>query len=309
MLAGCTAAQTCRRDAPPAAGSEFKKVSQGGPSFTCPAGLIAARRGGSDPDRYRAPSPEERAALTRLVASLVSGDSRISAPARTDAAALGFRIEPVPEMAGVVLLSERGDQRRGGGAYLFRPGAPSRVVVQAPHTLFDEGTLPLGCELFDRATALAFFIDTAHRYKAADIDDAGNHPADVAHSPETLFQAATEGLLRAAPGVTVVQIHGFGPRESGAAVVLSSGIARSGDELEKRAQELLAAVVSGRVARFPDDTSELGATTNVQGGLVRASGGRFLHVEIAADVRQRLLADTDLRASFLDALVRSFAAP
>jgi hypothetical protein len=247
--------------------------------------------------------------MAALVAKLVAQGSAGRAAAASDAAALGYRIEDVPELHGVVLLRELESKRRGGGAYLVRLGAPSRVIVQAAHTLFDEGTLPLGCELFERAGALALCIETAHRYKAAEMDEAGNYPADVAHARDSLFQAVTEGLLRAAANATVVQLHGFGPRESQAAVVLSSGVSQREAALPTRAQRLLTGVVHTGVERFPDETSELGGTTNVQGELVRAAGGSFLHVELAAPLRKALLADADLRARFLAALARSAAAP
>jgi hypothetical protein len=56
------------------------------------------------------------------------------------------------------------------------------------------------------------------------------------------------------------------------------------------------------VKKYPEDSGELGATTNVQGQIVRASGGRFLHVEIEASLRRGLLTDARLRASMLDAI-------
>jgi hypothetical protein len=65
----------------------------------------------------------------------------------------------------------------------------------------------------------------------------------------------------------------------------------------------------GKVERFPDESSELGATTNVQGALVRKSGGRFLHVEMSSDLRKKLLADGELRARYLEALARSLSEP
>ena len=45
-----------------------------------------------------------------------------------------------------------------------------------------------------------------------------------------------------------------------------------------------------------------GATTNVQGAIVREAGGQFLHVELAAPLRRALLDDATLRASFLATL-------
>jgi hypothetical protein len=274
---------------------------------TCPAGLLAARRGGSAPDRYSIPSDSERTEFSALIASLLGPLERASAEAK--ARTLGYRLEDVPEVPGALLLRELPTRRRGGGAYLVRPGAASRLVVQAPHTFFDEGTLPLACELFQRAGAAALFIDTAHRYKAAEPDERGDHPADVAHARDSLFQAATVGAINRVVGLTVVQIHGFAPRESGAAIVLSTGASELLAPLTTRARTELSPLVSGPVLRFPDECQELGATTNAQGAVVRAAGGRFLHVEMSARLRQTLLDDAALRARYLEALARSLELP
>lgn len=275
----------------------------------CPSALIAARRGGSDADRYRAPSEAQGVAMADLVARLAKDGQPGRANAAAAALAVGFRIDDVPEMPGVVVLRELPDQRHGGGAYLLRLDRTSTLIVQAPHTFFDEGTLQLGCELFERASAAAFFIDTAHRYKAAEIDEEGNHPADVAHASDSLFQAATMGFLRAIEPATVVQLHGFAQRESGADVVLSEGTSRPRNGLLSRVQQALVPLAVGRVERFPDESPELGATTNVQGALVRKRGGRFLHVEMSSGLRKNLLADGELRARYLEALARSLSRP
>ena len=141
------------------------------------------------------------------------------------------------------------------------------------------------------------------------MDEHGDHPADVAHARDSLFQAATAGALGALAGLTVLQLHGFAPRESGAAVVLSSGANQSGAPLPTRARDCLLPIVPGPVLRFPDECQELGATTNAQGAVVRAAGGRFLHVEMSAALRQLLLSDEVFRGRYLDALARSLALP
>ena len=125
----------------------------------------------------------------------------------------------------------------------------------------------------------------------------------------SLFQAATEGLLRAMRNVTLVQVHGFASRESGVEVVLSAGTKRPKADLLSRVQRALRPLGLGRIARFPDESTELGATTNVQGALVRARGGRFLHIEMSSGVRKNLLANAELRAHYFEALTRSLASP
>jgi hypothetical protein len=258
-------------------------------AFECPEVLVSARKGGSAPDRYLPPTPAESVDMAQLFARLSRQDPRVL---QKEADALGFRLAPVSEQSGVWSLVEVSQRKRGGGAYLLR----------LPASFFDEGTLPLACELFQRSGALALFIETAHRYKAAEASDSGSFPADLAHAKESLFQAATEGLLRDARAKTLIQLHGFGPRDSDANVVLSNG-ASDPNPLVDSVRQALGNVVTG-VLRFPQQTRDLGATTNVQGLLARSRGARFLHVEMSAPLRAQLLRDGALRARFLEALVR-----
>jgi hypothetical protein len=294
------------------ASTVLDRESDGSPAMKCPDELIYARRGGSDENRYVVPDDGERAALTDAIGKLAA-DPAANPAARHDAetrlTAIGFEVVDIASLPGAVIVREVESRRRGGGAYLIRLGSTSRLAVQTPHTFFDEGTLPLGCELFARTGARALFVETAHRYKAAEATEDGEHPADVAHQSDSLFQAATSGLLGA--GVTTfVQLHGFTLRKPNEIVVLSSGAKVPGDALVERARDALAPVLKsgGHVARFPADTLDFGATTNVQGALVRSKGARFLHVEMDSRLRKDLNLMPDYRGRFLLALASALGA-
>ncbi len=266
----------------------------------CPDVLEGTRDGGLDADRYVVPSEAERKSIREAVAVLMNGGPDAIARATPHATAASFEIVEVPEHE-ALLLRERG-KKRGGGAYLIRSGSHARLHVQAPHTFYDEGTLPLACELFARSRAATLFINTSHRYKSAAQTPGGHYPADVAHVRESLFQAATEGMLKARPRATVIQVHGFGERESEGAIVLSAGVKTPGSPVVSRVATALSRVIDGGVLRFPEDHTELGATTNVQGAIVRESGGTFLHMEIAAPLRRDLLNNPNVRANVLATL-------
>ncbi|MGZ3422917.1 MAG: hypothetical protein ACXVEF_16660 [Polyangiales bacterium] len=308
VLAIAIASSGCvctRAEPPPPAPKSLSNVNaMTKTELHCQGALLATREGGSDPGRYVEPSEAERDALRDAIATLTATDPKVAtlshsiAAAQPSLTAAGFEAISI-EGTSTVLVREAG-RRRGGGAYLVRPAGASNVAVQAPHTFFDEGTLPLACELFERAQALALFIDTAHRYKAA--EDAG---ADVAHVRDSFFQSATRGLLMARPRGIVVQLHGFAERKGGAAIVLSGGVKTMGVPIVSRVHTALLSVVPGGVARFPEESSELGATTNVQGDIVREAGGQFLHVEIAAPLRRDLLSNPTLRASVLTSLANA----
>ena len=265
----------------------------------CPKLLASTRNGGMQAGAYQVPPVNDRSAARAAFHSLLNGST-------PDVRSFGFEIVPIPEWPGTVLVRERPDHTRGGGAYVVRTGSTSTFVVQAPHTFFDEGTLPLACDMFQRTEARALFINTTHRYKSAPEPRADEHPADVAHAPDSLFLAMTEGLVEAIPKVDVIQLHGFQNRETTARAVLSSGERRPGVPIVLRARAAFEAVVGPRVIVYPEDTSELGATTNVEGMAVRHSGGRFLHVEMDGDLRRALGADALLRGRALDALAAAF---
>ncbi len=270
----------------------------------CPAALAGARTGGLRPGSYVVPSDEERRAVRAAIAKLLRGETV------TDAATFGFEVVPLEDWPDAVLLRELPDRRRGGGAYVVRKASSSSLVVQAPHTFYDEGTFPLACDLFQRAKARALFINTVHRYKSSPTGADGKHPSDVAHAASSMFQAATEGAVDAIPRTSVVQLHGFAERGVGGRAVVSTGEKRAGSPLVARSSRALEAVVGPRILRYPEDTNELGATTNVQGAVVRrAAGGQFLHVEMEEGLRRDLLRDAALRGRALDAIGAAFSGP
>jgi hypothetical protein len=270
---------------------------------SCPPALADTRVGGTAPNSYQEPSDADHQAARAALARVLAGDANV------DVSSFGFEAALLPEWPGTVLFRERPDHRRGAGAYVLRMSTASKLLVQAPHTFFDEGTLPLACALFARSRARALFINTVHRYKGAPPTPDGKHPSDVAHSGSAIFQAMTEGAIDALGPLDVLQVHGFQNREAQARAVVSIGDKSGGDAFLDGAAAALEAAVGPRVLRYPADTSELGATTNTQGMVVRRSGGRFLHVEMDEGLRRELLADARMRAKALDALAGAFKSP
>ena len=62
--------------------------------------------------------------------------------------------------------------------------------------------------------------------------------------------------------------------------------------------------------RFPEDTHALGATTNVQGRLLRAiPGAEFVHLELSAELRRSLATDPEQRRRLGTILFNTEAAP
>ena len=163
---------------------------------------------------------EERTAFAKLIPALLA-----AAPQQKDvppeltnvAAAVGFFLETWTTPRDTFwVLRERPDRYHGAGAYVIRTGEATNDVVQVPHPYFDIGTEDIGASLFvcppeGRAPRL-FMTATAHRYKGTpgETPEDPEHPADVAHNPEHLFQTVTDLAARNLSAPRVVQLHGFG---------------------------------------------------------------------------------------------------
>lgn len=263
------------------------------------------------------PMPEaEREHLSSLVAALTAaarqGHGDLAALAE-EAAIIDFRLE-VWRVHGRVFwaLVEQDDHRRGGGAYVVRPGphqdARPEILLQAPHAFFDRGTGDIAAALFfgpaGRGRARALFANTAYRYpELGSIPEEGEHsPADLAHITEHAFHLATERLAQDIGALVVIQLHGFAERPARPTFILSSGRDQAAPLLLELAQAL--ADIFDGVHRYPQDIDELGATTNVQGRmLAQYPLAHFLHIEISAQTRRRLRDSPALLARFADAVL------
>jgi hypothetical protein len=237
--------------------------------------------------RFTPPSEEQRRTVEALAAALSAHDG--SSATRRQASEAGLALTRAEDSAGPVwVLHEPEGHRAGSGLYAFRPGGAA-VCVQAPHTFFDSGTGEIALEIFARLRAGCLAVNTVHRYTAA--ADGAGHPADMAHAAETLFQAVSRAVIARAHW-PIVQIHGFGPREdvpAAAAAVVSDGTRRFNNQgPAARLRATLAHHLGERVLLYPGDVQVLGATGNVQGREARRAAVPFLHVELAAGIRQRL---------------------
>lgn len=250
---------------------------------------------------------------------------------REQANAAGFRIA-LWTVSGerYIALLEAEDKARGAGAYIFRIGPKTGgpvLVLEAPHHYYDVGTGTLAAQLFFSpkrgARPRALFTNTIHRYQRAPGDKGKrkDNPADVAHNREHAFSVATQAFAIAAEQARVIQLHGFGQRLDGdgdgdgdpgpIAVVVSAGDSDGSSPWSGAVASAIAKMLgdgmSGPrdlgVKRYPEDTQVLGATTNVQGQLLRRLGpDRFVHVEMSAEFRGRLARDAELRGRLAAAL-------
>ncbi len=276
--------------------------------------LVEASQCGGDDGSvpYHSSTAAEQAAERALFEALLAAPGEVPALAPR-AAAIGLRLVACGDAAVVV---EEDGARRGRGAYVvsLAPG-PAQLLVQIPHTFSDRYTLPLGRELFAAAGARAIAFSTLHRRGSAGYGDSDSRVpprghADVAHDPDSTFQAFTAAWMAVQPAGLVVQLHGFADRRVDADVVVSPGTRAPAPPWARGVRDDLARLLPGRiVAVYPDDVDDLGATTNSQGQAVRAAGGRFLHVELSFSLRESLRRRSGDRARFIAGLAKALARP
>lgn len=271
---------------------------------------------------------EQRRALFVLIERLWRGVAADSAP---------HELAPIVQLAHEVgmtlelwtieghrtwVVREPAARRGGAGIYLVRAEPPTpgpQVLLEAPHVYFDTHTQIIAANAFfagDAAPALhGLFTNSLHRYQQTtdERERRAVNPADVSHNPNHLYQAATAAALTGGP-VAIVQLHGFDDelrddRTAGTDVVVSAGQRAGSTPQSTAAAHAIATALRVVVARFPEDTHVLGATTNVQGRLVDgAAGASFVHIEMAAELRRALTSDRDRCAALGRALVEALVA-
>ncbi len=254
---------------------------------------------------YSDASAWRRAQVRAVMADVVRGASTGTIPAsaqrRAEAAGLVLR----EEESWVVISSK---PELADGFYVVRKGAVAApLVIQAPHAWFDLDTGKLACALFEAGYGRVLLLNSAQRHAPSQGDasaHAGQLGADVAHRAESVFQAATLGVVDALNDPLVVQIHGFGTDHGAYAAVLSEGATFQPDSQLQAARQVLQPVLdSFGSLGTGDDVPELAARTNAQAQAITGQA-RFLHIELSLPARRVLVADLQRRAALGQALTQ-----
>lgn len=263
--------------------------------------VAAARRSGA---AWKPPSAAERAGYHDWVRAVASAAWSGRLPEALPPA--GF-VGRVVESGRVWLLLEEATRRRGAGIVAVRLSATTPLIVEAPHSFFEPETLKLALLLFDRLEARALLINTLHRggdapkAERTELALSGDSPSDVAHNPEAHFGVAHGALVEVDPSFLVLQLHGF--RESrapGVQVIVSA--AETDTEVKPMALALRRLLGNDAVKVYPEEINVLGGTTNVQARSSRASKARFIHMEMAAGLRQRLNREPDFAERWAESI-------
>ena len=205
------------------------------------------------------------------------------------------------------LLQEQGSKKRGAGFVAIRPSTRSHIMVEAPHSFFDVGTLDIALRVFEGLGAKALLVNTMHRGGKGDADErmeaalSGESDFDVAHSEVSFFATAHESLTRLEPKLRAVQLHGFADRRApGVKAIVSA--AKSTADARTVAEALRRVFEPSEVRTYPDQIDILGGTTNAQARASRRMDAQFIHLELSASARKVLREKPAVLRAFVEAL-------
>ncbi|MCU0661643.1 MAG: hypothetical protein MUC50_04875 [Myxococcota bacterium] len=232
------------------------------------------------------------------VLSAVMRDLSAAAQTCDEAAVVFARKRLAPIAMELVRLRQRGttflvvremkNALRGNGVYIVRCGDAVPLALEAPHSYFDLSTATVTYKAFRKTKARFLLINSVQRYTGRKLEVATDdaHPADMAHNPRGMFQAAHQGILAALGQTLFVQFHGFDASWRDVDVVFSDGRVEPQTLSEQLAR--LWVDPSLRMVVFGRQFKGLGAMTNAQAQATHAAGGRFLHLELSLELRREL---------------------
>lgn len=196
-----------------------------------------------------------------------------------------------------ITLQELPNAKQGRGLFAIKTQATKNRLLQAPHADSDLYTGKITSRLFLEG-----------EFKAAQWNTVKRDISDMAHTPDTYWQAFTQAFARQYPDGKIIQLHGYDQdtrkSEAGEAsdMIISAGHKAPPPWLQQTAACLKNAFPR-RVSLYPVDVQELGGTTNVQGQLLRSlNHGGFVHIEMSKALRQELLDNAKTRKLLLSCL-------
>lgn len=195
------------------------------------------------------------------------------------------------------------------GTFIFNSQPErQRLVLQAPHSLFDFNTGKQGFYIFKDVKARALFINGTHRCNATDSTSCAGTTSvcgeagarykisDQAHVVNSTFQKTTQVMDSLINNLIVLQLHGFTKLQTDPHIILSNGtkLAPSGTDfvslLKDKLIEQYSDTLTFKIPHIDTEWDRLNGTTNTQGRFINGSSnpcnnsassanGRFLHME------------------------------
>lgn len=269
--------------------------------------------GAASPDKYRLPNGGELTAFRSALGHILDGDLQAAADA---AVAANYDVVSYTDNVTsdvFALLREKNTNPHWGGLYVIDLTPERTLVMQCPHPLYDGVRVP-SADIFIDTHAVAFLLAGTHRNNSpiesdcdGELEGAPYRISDMAHAPESFFQAAHEVIEGHFTRTVSLSFHGMAEATDPADVVVSNGTGRQfrGNSLSRalatRMNEILVAALDPRVAvshQEPGQDPGLSGSDNTQGRFSNKSPDlchadapnavfpeRFIHMENDPDVR------------------------
>lgn len=204
------------------------------------------------------------------------------------------------------ILEEKKPQSMYWGTYVISiDPLRDKLVIQAPHPLYDINTGLQTIYCFKRLIPRALFISGAHRCNHSENSACSGSTSacgssgpykvsDNAHNTNSIFQESTQVLFETYTNSVFVQLHGFGKGTNDPDLIMSNGtrMTPTVDYISLIERELseIDPTLTFEIAHINQDWSRLIAFTNTQGRLINnstdacyqnatISEGRFVHIE------------------------------
>jgi hypothetical protein len=209
------------------------------------------------------------------------------------------------------VLREPPQSCQGQGLYLIRREPIAGLMLQIPHGYHDLHTDDIAAQLLQAPWHVIAFNTVPRHGKR----NGQRFDADLAHREDNFLAPLTRVFAELYPSGRLVQLHGFSAKRrttaagrTAAAIVSSATAWPSPDAMA--VADCMQSLLQEPVRLYPRDVSELGATRNVQGRLLRERGHNgFVHVELARPVRERLRQQAGLRTGLGACLTGGRQAP
>jgi hypothetical protein len=234
----------------------------------------------ASPDKYRLPTAPELSSFRAALTHILDGDLQAAADV---AVAANYDVVSYTDNVSAdvfALLREKNSNRHWGGLYVIDRTPERALVVQCPHPIYDGVRVPCA-DIFKDTQAVAFLLAGTHRNNSpvesacdGDLEGAPYRISDMAHAPDSIFQAAHEVIEGHFSRSVSLSFHGMAEATDPADVVVSNGTGRTfrGNSLSRvltaRMNQILAAALDPRVAvshQEPGFDPGLSGSDNTQG--------------------------------------------
>ena len=204
-------------------------------------------------------------------------------------------------------ISLKDKNKLGWGEYRFSKKIHNAIALQAPHRYHDKHTGVIAKKLFTKGVVSSIALNSLPRYANSEEQ---NNLADLARLPHSFHSAYARAFAATFPQGKLIQLHGFSaakrltPQAQQAHIILSTGSVNRSEYLLQL--QLCQNKQGWKSVSYPHQTSELGATQNSIGILMRHLGHLgFTHIELNLPTRKALTTHNTKLNQFADCLLES----